>query len=60
MTVQAIIDIDVCNIYTGEIVEKFNNVWLGSYDTIYNGVASKYVINKTERDGDRRTIWVEA
>ena len=59
MTVQAIINIDVVSIYTGEIFESFEQIWLGDYDKIYNNVASRYIINKTERDGDLRTIYVQ-
>lgn len=59
MTVQAIVNVYVVSIYTGEIFEMFEQIWLGDYSKIYNEVASRYVINKTEREGDIRTIWVQ-
>lgn len=57
--VKAIIDIDVVNIYTGEVIETYEQVWLGDYEKIYNSVASSHTVNKVERDGDLRTIWVQ-
>jgi len=59
MTVQAIVDIYITSIYTGEILEMHEQVWLGEYENIYNEVATRYTINKTEREGDIRTIWVQ-
>ena len=58
--VKAIINIEVTSIYTGEILESFEQVWLGDYDKIYNNIASRYTVNKTEREGDLRTVWVQA
>ena len=60
MEVKAIINIDVISIYTGEILEQFEQVWLGDYEKIYNNIASRYTINKTEREKDLRIVFVEA
>ena len=57
--VKAIVDIYVTSIYTGEILEMHEQTWLGDYGNIYNDVTTRYIVNKTERDGDSRIIWVQ-
>lgn len=55
LPVQAIIDIDIVDVETGEVLETLENVWLGDAKNIYKN----YNVVKIDRDGDRRTVWVQ-
>lgn len=54
LPVQAIIDIDIVDVETGEVLETFEDVWLGDAKSIYKN----YNVVKIDRDSDRRTVWV--
>ena len=56
LMVEAVVNIDVIDINTGEVYEILKNVWLGDVKKI----CSKYDVVKIDRNGDSRTIWVNA
>ena len=53
--VQAIINIDIVDNETGEVLETLEDVWLGDFKKI----CRNYNVVKIDRDGDWRTVYIQ-
>lgn len=56
--VKAIIDIDIVDSNTGEVLKTYKDEWLGNFRVIKDYISRQFNIDNIERKGDLRTIYV--